>query len=259
MLGSFLGRINRFSLWRRTVKVWGYPMHAASLDRLVYLMLHKISLMGVAERRFFEAHIKPGMTVVDVGANLGLYTLLFSRLVGNGGRVIAFEPDPLMFATLVRNCSDLDNINLFNAAVGSRSERRMFCPGVLNSGDNRLAASEETDALCGLWVDVVKLDDIIERQVDFVKIDVQGWEFDVFRGMTGMLQKGVEIFFEFWPYGLSQAGTDPESLLQYIEESGFTVFSAETGQMGEQATPAGAITRSGKRGYVNLYAQWRIN
>src|SRR5580698_569946 len=97
-------QFNLLSIWRREMKVWGYRVTPPSLDRLTCLVLHRLGLMGKGEKAAFGRWIRPGMTVVDVGANQGLYALLFSGLVGPSGSVVAFELEPDMFASLKLNC-----------------------------------------------------------------------------------------------------------------------------------------------------------
>src|SRR5215471_12592897 len=95
-----LSRVNQLSCWKRDVPVWGHHFRAVSFDRLLNLNLNRIGLMNTGMRLFLEQQVRPGMRVVDAGANQGLFTLLCSRLVGPNGSVSAFEPDPELFAAL---------------------------------------------------------------------------------------------------------------------------------------------------------------
>src|SRR5262249_42513008 len=95
-----LDRLNRAAIWRRRVHVWGHTVRATSLDRLLCLWLHRTGMMGRADRAFLEEAIRPGMQIVDVGANLGLYTLLLARLAGPARRGYAFEPEPPLVPAL---------------------------------------------------------------------------------------------------------------------------------------------------------------
>src|SRR5262245_24874789 len=115
--------LNHTSLWHRTVRVWGHRMRGTSLDRLLCLWLHRVGWMGREERRILEERVRPGMRVVDIGANVGLYSLLLARLVGPEGRVFAFEPEPTLFRALADNCrrSRLTNLAPRNLALGDRS------------------------------------------------------------------------------------------------------------------------------------------
>src|SRR5438874_622354 len=104
------------------MNVWGFHIHPVKTDRAVAAWLLNAGLSSRAERRFFEASIAPGQFVVDVGANQGIFTLLFSRLVGRDGRVIALEPAPELFAVLDDNCrrNAADNVTRLSSAAGER-------------------------------------------------------------------------------------------------------------------------------------------
>src|SRR5436309_2166812 len=78
---------------RGRMMVWGFRVHPPTLDRAAAAWLLNAGLMGAAEKRLFERSVERGHRVLDVGANQGLFTLLFSRLVGDEGHVFALEPD----------------------------------------------------------------------------------------------------------------------------------------------------------------------
>jgi FkbM family methyltransferase len=227
-----IAQLNLLPLWRRELKVWGCQMVAPSLDRLVCLALHRWGLMGKTDRTFYESQIKTGMTVVDVGANQGLYTLLFSRLVGSHGTVIAFEPEPDMFAALERNCrvNRTANIEAHRQAAGAGAGTAVLSRSLVHGGDNCLADRHVENLSRRVEVPVIPLDDVVrDRPVDFVKIDVQGWEMEVIRGMTGTLERNaaLRIYFEYWPRGLELAGSAPLDVLAFLHERGFRVLADE--------------------------------
>ena len=109
-------------------------------------------------------------------------------------------------------------------------------------------------------VRVERLDQILAgERVDFIKLDVQGWELEVFRGMEGLLHASgnaaLAIFFEFWPQGLRDAGSDPEALLRFLAERGFTIHRPKGGKIGEAKGDLSALAAEPMRaGYTNLYA-----
>jgi FkbM family methyltransferase len=256
--GSF-ARLNLLSVWRRKLTVWGCPMAAPSLDRLVCLALHRVGWLGKAERSLFQRWIRPGMVVIDVGANLGIYSLLLSRLVGSSGSVIAFEPEPDMFEALACNCkrNGAENIVLVNQALGSMPGTALLSRSLLHGGDNRLAPGHKTGFRKLVPVQVVTLDEVIgQRPVDFIKIDVQGWEGEVFRGMEGVLANNpnLQIYFEFWPRGLTNAGCDPAELLSRLSGRGFHLAEQIKGEL--KALRSFAEIGKALRGhrFVNVYA-----
>src|SRR5690606_26233032 len=133
-----------------------------------------------------EELIRPGATVMDVGAHVGYYTLLFSRLAGPAGRVVAFEPNPRNLPVLrwhvARNrCG---NVRVEAAAAAERTGAARFERGG-GSGTGRLAESGAVE------VRTIRLDDFMSAEgagPDVVKIDVEGAELDVLRGAADMLR-----------------------------------------------------------------------
>jgi len=184
------------------------------------------------DRTLLEAQVQPGMVVADIGANIGLYTYLLARCAGDRGFVYAFEPDPALFASLETNCrtNRIANVRLHNVALGARDDTLMLTRARFNSGDNRLSRPEGSLASGGISVPVRPLDALLEgRPLDFIKIDVQGWELEVFKGMGSQLtgSRPLRIYFEFWPSGLRAAGCDTAELLDFLSFMG-SVCSAPT-------------------------------
>lgn len=169
--------------------------------------------------------IKPGMQILDIGANIGYYTIFFSRLVGKQGRVYAFEPEPLNFSYLKRNTRNINNIILNNLAVSENSgEISLYCSDLSNvdaqtydSGENRRA----------LTVKCVSIDDYFPnaQKVDLVKLDIQGYEYFAIKGMVNTLANsaGVVLAGEFWPYGLKKSGVEPRQLIELLEKMNFEI------------------------------------
>jgi FkbM family methyltransferase len=223
-LRAVLAAFNRLPLWRRHVQVWGFRLRAPTFDRCLYLWLHRLGRMGRADRAFLEANIRPGMQIADIGSNIGLYTLLLARLAGPGGRVHAFEPDPLMVGFLRQNlaAAGVSTVEVFPCAAGAAAGEAVLQRHAINSGDNRLGT-----ATGGAWhreshaVPVRALGESLgARPLDLIKIDVQGWEAEVFRGLGGLLDANprLRIYFELWPDGLARAGTSVAELASLLDE-----------------------------------------
>ena len=217
------------------MRVWDFTVVPPTFDRRLYLWMHRIGCLGREEREFFTGIIQPGMGVADVGANLGLYSLLFSRLVGPGGRVYSFEPDELLAAALRNNldANSVEQVEVFACAVGAAAGRAVLRRHAVNSGDNRLGTTEMPLHSGQADVPVCALGDVLfERRVDFVKMDVQGWEGEALRGIGGLLDANprLRIYFEFWPYGLSGAGTSVAGFAQIVRGLGLHVWRPATGR-----------------------------
>ena len=177
------------------------------------------------ERRFLRAVLKPGMTVVDVGANIGIYTRFFAREIGSTGRVHAFEPAQQNFLRLEAAVRGLGNAVANHAAVGERSgTTTLFLSDRLNV-DHR--TFDSGDGRAGVAVKQVALDDYFPAatRVDVMKVDVQGFELQVLQGARRLMTEnaGVTILMEFWPYGLAQASTRPCDLIHFARALGFSV------------------------------------
>ena len=136
--------------------------------------------------------IAPGDWVLDVGANLGHYTARLAALVGERGRVLAFEPVPDTFEWLAANVrrAGLRNVSLFNAAACDRCGLvgmtvPAFPSGWPNPYEARVAAAPGALTVLGLAIDALA----IPAPVALVKIDVEGHELPALRGMRGLLER----------------------------------------------------------------------
>jgi FkbM family methyltransferase len=154
--------------------------------------------VGMHEKEAFElfrAMIKPGQTVVDIGANVGFYTLAAARAVGPEGRVIAFEPEPNNCERIRRNleANGHRNVELCQMAVGEHSGQAKLFLGS-DCGIHSLLPERASGA--ALEVEMVSLDDYFERHdliPDLVKIDAEGVELQVLRGLRRSLARFPDL------------------------------------------------------------------
>jgi len=139
------------------------------------------------KRRLFEATLKPGDVVYDIGANVGFYTILASLLVGPHGRVLAFEPLSRNLAFLKRHVTlnHASNVTVYEAAVSDSSGSSLFD----SRGDPSMGRVHEAGNIC---VATVKLDELLESQSlpppDLIKMDIEGGELRALRGAAGLLR-----------------------------------------------------------------------
>jgi len=178
--------------------------------------------------KLFTDFIESGMTVVDVGANIGYFTLLAARLVGEKGKVFAFEPEPENYALLTKNIeiNDYKNVTAMQKAASNKTGQvELFLDKVQTTTHTILRVRGET---CeeSIAVDAVSLDEFFkgkERLIDVIKIDVEGAEMLVLLGMTKILKSNdnLKVFTEFWPQGLEKAGFSPEEYVNKLVQSGF--------------------------------------
>ncbi len=139
------GTFNNFSLWKGEHRVWRQRMVSPTFERWLYLRAHWLGLMGREERAYLEKTIQPGLRIVDVGSNLGLYSILMARLAGPTGRLVCFEPDPDQFAALQQSCrlNAVANIECHNLALGSEPAELTLYKSIINSGDNHLGSEDQ--------------------------------------------------------------------------------------------------------------------
>jgi FkbM family methyltransferase len=166
------------------------------------------------EKAQAERFVKPGAVVVDVGANIGFLSALFSSLVGESGRVFAFEPSPEVFKKLcmVAEKNHLANVRTIEAGCGSRAGMlTLYSPRF--SGNSTLRPEGVEGKVEGdvhqQKVEILKLDEFFGvgegtedfprneklSRLDFVKIDTEGFEDEVLRGMEGLIEKFRPVIY----------------------------------------------------------------
>ena len=172
--------------------------------------------------RLLERTLRPGMVVVDVGANVGFHTVLAARLVAPGGRVHAVEPVPWNVEVLRANawrhgCGD--TVSVHPLAAGAESgEASLAIPADGRSGTELAAPGG-----AGELVRVEPLDALVpEVRVDLLKVDVEGAESDVIAGARGLIERspGLLVVAEFRPR-TTAAEVAPEAALARYETLGF--------------------------------------
>src|SRR3989344_7663239 len=180
------------------------------------------------ETELVRSCVKPGMRVADIGAHVGYFTILLAKLVGESGKVHAFEPEPNNFEILKKNVAgnSFNNVTLYSRALSDRAERAKLFLDKSNLGNMSLEDKNIPQGSGGgaLEVETAILDSVLGGiKLDFIKIDVQGAEGLVLGGAENSIFKNpdVKILMEFWPYGLKNMGTDPLVLLKRVEAAGF--------------------------------------
>ncbi|MBV9674259.1 MAG: FkbM family methyltransferase [Verrucomicrobia bacterium] len=222
---------NEHPIWKRRVHIFDRSFRAPSLDRLASLWLHKFGILGKHELKILARLIRRGMTVIDAGANQGLFTLYLADLVCPG-RVFALEPEPRLYRQLVSNVRDnsAENVDCYQIALSDSAGSLTLVPGGLNLGDNRIIVDQE-ERRKKISVKAATLDELVPAEkIDFLKMDIQGWEAKALVGARKMLERNPDLIlmFEFWPCGLAKAGADPDAILRGLEERGFGLWRVRT-------------------------------
>jgi FkbM family methyltransferase len=167
------------------------------------------------ELGLFRSLLRPGMRVVDVGANIGMYSVIGSAAVGPTGSVVAFEKTN--FAFLERNLAEngCGNVVPIQAAVGSRSGKIQLYLKEGSIGTHSMGRISEQST----EVDIVTLDDKLldGAKVDVIKTDVEGYEEAVLDGMKKVLERDCPIvLMEFNAGALALCGTSPTAFLDKL-------------------------------------------
>lgn len=232
------------------LKIWFYYKNVRLKKRglnlknkIVYVNDYKLELLpnddGIStELALFKTHeplntellkdnLKEGMICLDVGANIGYYTLLESKIVGDKGMVIAIEPSPINFSILKKNVemANAKNVNLFCLAGGDKNGVLKF---LLDKQSNlsRILGEDEIVKPSDKIVDVPvkKLDVFIEelnlKKFDFLRMDVEGYEYQIYKGFRNSLKKFkpmIQMEFHYMLLGDKKT----RDLLGMLKEDGY--------------------------------------
>jgi FkbM family methyltransferase len=216
------------------LKIEGMPGLKLYLDPKDEIITPTVLVLGsweATETAWFLRTVKPGDTIVDAGAHVGYYTTIGSRLVGDKGKVYAFEPDPANFALLQKNVrlNGLTNVVLEQKALSNQKGILKLFIADKNRGDHRIY-QPEGESRRSVDVEAVRLDEYFKdqkRPIDVLKMDTQGAEGLILEGMTGLLEgqtDGPTIFMEFWPHGLKGIGTDAGVLLKKLQSYNYKFY-----------------------------------
>ncbi|CAG7650979.1 FkbM family methyltransferase [Actinacidiphila bryophytorum] len=233
LAGSWLNEHLRDEPRRRVTETAVGARFAVDTQDLIQRYLY---LFGVWEPRmtqWLRNRLKPGDTFVDVGANIGYFSVLASQLVGPAGRVVAVEASQDFTRRLAQNAklNGCENIRIAQTAVSDKQQTLTF---ILSSNANMGANSivpwdgpvESTFAIEAYPLpDVLEDDEIAQARV--IKVDVEGAEGSVVRGMAPLLDRlrpDAEVTVEVTPERMSQLGDSVEELLATMREHGFHVY-----------------------------------
>jgi FkbM family methyltransferase len=231
---AFVGSFEKDRLWQGEGERWvrgklhGYEMslriggwsnrHTFFLERF-YDLPTQLLLMKA---------LRPGDIFVDVGANEGMMTLLGARLVGESGRVLSFEPNPKVAAILKRNLrrNAIANVELHEMGLSdAESELELFVPEI-NTGQGSFAQSDDGDAGSSVTCPVRIGDAVIgERNPRLIKIDVEGFEGHVLKGLRKTIERARPIIcVELIAEHQARAGTTPAEIIAWLQSCGYQAF-----------------------------------
>jgi FkbM family methyltransferase len=212
-----------------------------------------------SETALFQSLCRPGMTVLDIGANVGYYTALAIKGTARLGRIISLEPDPDSFRYLQQTvaANGGTNVTCVNCAAAEQAGESLLFVSRHNRGDSRLYSNDL--ATHSVVVRTVIVDELLNElgisEVDLIKIDVQGYESRVFSGMQNILRNSpsITVLSEFWPQGLRSAGSDPEEFLCFLEEQDLRLYQLNhAGSLIRLTDKEGLIREHEGRKYTNI-------
>ncbi len=201
--------------------------------------IYRLGAHEPAITRYLLEHVRlaAGDVALDIGANLGWYSVLLNRLSEAGARIFAFEPDPPTFALLRTNltANQATRVSAFNIALGesagsaqlrrykdSNNGRHSLIPGDDIAG----SVTVPLDTLTHFW----ESQGLGQARLAFMKVDVEGFEYFVLKGAGSLLRRCANILLEYSPASLALAGLPPDALIELLEANGLTARAFVNGR-----------------------------
>jgi FkbM family methyltransferase len=218
--------------WRRyafrltgKVTVDGSTFYLQPTDNFLTPLVLNTGEYEPTETRLVRETLKEGDVFIDVGANVGWYTVFAARAVGPSGQVVAFEPEPSNLDLLNRNVrlNRLTNVVVEGKGLSNAAGSFKLFLERGNLGMHSLVVEHEGRQY--IDVETVRFDDYWKGQGDIklVKIDTEGAEAMILEGMGETLRrhKGLELIVEFAPERWRKSGYDPDKVLEGLYQLGF--------------------------------------
>lgn len=191
--------------------------------------------------QFCLDYLQAGDLAVDVGANIGHFSVAMARKVAERGIVISIEPNPYVFRCLIDNVTlnNLNNVMCKQVALSMQDplcQCKFWIPGG-NSGEGALGTKakfersgvyEVVDVLCRRGEALIAELGYAEREVALMKVDVEGTELDVLKGMGEGIKKIGCIHFEYSEANYEEMGFQGSQVLDFLRSEGFEVFEADS-------------------------------
>ena len=193
-----------------------------------------------ATTNLFKKAVREKDIIVDLGANIGYFTLLAARLTGKEGKVYSFEPEPKNYSYLIKNIklNNYDNVLAMQEAVSDKNGRIKLYICEHDTGHHTINQyggiknyKPNTDNKeIFIEIDTVTLDDFLrdkEKTVDVIKMDIEGAEMLALSGMEQTIKQNqnLKMFIEFFPLLIKKMGNSPEEFIgKLLKDYGFSVF-----------------------------------
>lgn len=233
-------------------------LFVSNKDSGLGLMLRSKGEFEPVQSKLFTRAIKKGDVIFDIGANIGYYTVLASKLVDLKGKVYAFEPDPDNLKLLEKNIllNKCSNVVVVPMAVSERAGTLTFKKDLSNPGESKISEKGNVK------VKATTLDKFITsrriKKIDLIKVDVEGAEINVLKGARTLIgRKDIKMFFECNPKVLRTFGFGVNELLFEAKRLGFRLLQIinERGRKKVGFSPRALKNALRKSSYVSLYAE----
>jgi len=217
-----------FSLLQRDIPIkvktsYGKTLIVSGKDGGLGLMLRSGKDYELLLTELMKKSVKPGDVVVDIGANIGYFTKYLSQLVGNRGKVLAFEPSQFNWKYLTLNTGKLKNVARYPLAIGETEGEMTFGEDVGNPGENGFSKTGKQ------IVQVKTLESVMHnakiKKMNWIKIDVEGAEVMVLRGASQAIrsQKSIVVACECNPEALAKLGYSTQELITEFKKCGLKI------------------------------------
>lgn len=182
---------------------------------------------------FLSQHCRTGAVVLDIGAHIGLFSVIASEISGNTGKVFAFEPSPSTLAFLNKTISINKKDNIIfpvqQAMSNEIGKLTFFVSDDKIDNSNSLVSYKDDRKLTGIEVEVNTIDNFAAKnkldKVDFIKIDVEGAEYDTLRGGTDVfISKKPVCILAIHPIPIKAKGDKLEDIFDYIEKLNYRIL-----------------------------------
>ena len=202
------------------------------LDSKDSLQLSLNGIYGEFETEIVKNEIKPNDVVLDVGAHIGYFTLLFAKLVGSEGKVFSFEPEPKNFELLTKNIeiNNYENVITESKIVSDKNKTCTLYTFETSSGANRIYKPNENINVKPIEVDSISLDEYFKnseflKRIKFVKIDVEGAELLVLKSKKSIFQNNnnIKLLLEFNPKFLLEIGSKSSDFFNFLHSENFSI------------------------------------
>lgn len=213
------------------IKIKDKKIYVNSSDIGVASPLIKSGVYEENEINLFKTMLKPDTILIDIGANIGYYTLTAANKITEGN-IYSFEPVEDNYNLLNKNV-DINNyghVKTFQKAISDKNGIIRIFLDRSNLGNHSLTNNNVVDKSNFVEVETITLDSFFNDHITYaedilIKMDTQGAEGLVIAGAQDLLSEynNVKIFMEFWPNGLRNMGTDPLELLNKLQEFGFEI------------------------------------